>query len=178
MRGLKVEGYKGEFVRYDFKKISQAIRKRTYPCLGMGSGRVVFDMEDGSVVKVAKNRRGVAQNEAEYKIGLEDPSHLFAKVFAVSERFTFLIMEKAKRINRISGVWEYFQVKSNKELYKVEELSEVCERNNLEIKDFGRAANWGQIKDRPVIIDYGFTKQVRRRYYMSPAANFIYKIFG
>ena len=170
--------YIGETQAIDFKKISLEIRKRTYKCLGVGSGRVVFDLEDGNVVKVAKNKRGIAQNEAEYKIALENDSLLLAKIFGASEKYTFLIMEKAKKIHDISKVWEYFHVKSNMELYRIKELQDICKKNNLEIKDFGRAVNWGQITETPIIIDYGFTQQVRRRYYMSPASRFFKKLLG
>ena len=47
----------------------------------------------------------------------------------------------------------------------IKELQDVCKKHNLEIKDFGRAVNWGEVNGKPIIIDYGFTQQVRRRYY-------------
>ena len=65
----------------DFRQIYSDIRRGFYKYLGVGSGRVVFDLENGNVVKVALNRRGIAQNEAEYKIALTNDSHLFAKIF-------------------------------------------------------------------------------------------------
>lgn len=162
----------------DFEQISNNIRKRTYNYLGAGSGRMVFDLGNGNVVKAAKNRRGTAQNEAEYKIALENNTHLLAKISQISEGSTMLIMEKAEKIRSISFVWEYFKVRSNSQLYKVEELKEICNKCNLEIRDFGRSANWGKINGKPIIIDYGFTHEVYRKYYMTRARFVLHKLRG
>lgn len=169
-----MEAYKSDAKTFsktdiDFRQISSDLNKRKYRYLGTGSGRVVFDLGDGNVVKVAKNRKGIAQNEAEYKISMHNDTSLLAKVSCISERSTFLIMERAKKIQGISFVWKYFRVNSNKELYQIKELQDISEKHSLEIKDFGRAVNWGQINGKPIIIDYGFTQQVRRKFYMSLA---------
>jgi hypothetical protein len=74
-------------------------------------------------------------------------------------------MDKADSIGDISFVWDYFGVSSNKELFQVCRLRNISERYNLLIGDFGRAVNWGVIGSKPVIIDYGFTRRVRRKYY-------------
>lgn len=149
----------------DFKQIVSKIRKRSYKCIGSGSGRRVFDLGNGYVVKVAKNIRGIAQNEAEYNISSMTDSHLFAKIPCVSEKYGLLIMEKAESIRDISYVWKYFNVKSNRELLQVEELKDISSKFNLLLADFGRSVNWGKINGRPVIIDYGFTQKVRKKYY-------------
>jgi hypothetical protein len=178
MQGLKSSTQTFIKTEVDFKQISLNIKKRVYKYLGTGSGRIVFDLENGYVVKVARNKKGIAQNEAEYKIALEDESGLFAKIANVSERFSLLIMEKAKRIYDISVVWKYFHVRSNRELYHLSELQDICKKYNLEIKDFGRAVNWGQIDGKIIIIDYGFTQQVRKRFYMSMASRIFYRLKG
>ena len=56
-------------------------------------------MGNGYVIKVAKNRAGIAQNNAEYNISQYVSSGLFAKVVQVSYDFTFLIMEEADKID-------------------------------------------------------------------------------
>ncbi len=83
----------------------------------------------------------------------------------ISEDYRYLIMDKAERIHDISHVWDYFQVNNNDELFHVMKLRTVSEKYNLLINDFGRVVNWGSIDGRPMIIDYGFTRQVRRRFY-------------
>lgn len=148
-----------------FRQIAQKIRWRRYKFLGAGSGRAVFDLGDGTVVKVARNIRGIAQNRAEYEIALTADNDLFAKVLHISKSYTFLIMEKAERIKDISEVWEYFGVSSNEELKANEKLKEISAKYGLLLWEFGRSVNWGEANGRPVIIDYGFTTIVRRRFY-------------
>lgn len=148
-----------------FRQISRNISKGYYRYIGKGSGRIVYDLGNGQVVKYAKNIKGIAQNIEEYSIALLDDSGLFAKVLKVSDDYRYLIMDKADRVKDISFVWKYFHVRSNKELYQVRKIREIAEKYNLLISDLGRAVNWGQINGKPMIIDYGFTRQVRSRYY-------------
>lgn len=150
-----------------FKRIADRIKRGRYRYIGKGSGRVVFDLGDGKVVKAAKNIKGLAQNIEEFRIAMVDDSGLFARVWDVSEDYRYLIMDKAERLRDISQVWNYFSVGSNNELYQVNRIREVTEKYNLMINDFGRVVNWGEIGGRPMIIDYGFTRQVRKRYYSS-----------
>jgi len=154
-----------------FRRISSNISRGRYPYIGKGSGRAVYDMGNGKVVKAAKNVKGLAQNIEEYKIALEDDSGLFAKIWALSGDNRYLIMDKADRVMDISYIWDYFRVSSNDELYRVRKIRELSEKYNLLIHDFGRAVNWGVIDGKPRIIDYGFTQRVRRKYYVKKPVN-------
>jgi hypothetical protein len=149
----------------EFNKIRLNITRGYYRYIGSGSGRQVFDLENGYVVKVAKNNAGIAQNKSEYKISANDYSSLFAKVVQASNDFKLLIMQKADKINNISYVFKYFNVRSRRELFNLKELQTIKEIYNLVLNDFGRESSWGIINGRPVIIDYGFTREVRERYY-------------
>lgn len=150
----------------DLDMITLNIRKGNYKRIGSGSGRRVYDLENGYVIKVAKNRKGIAQNEVEYQVTLADRTHLFAKVTHVSEDYMLLIMEKAECVNNFYDIWSYFDVRSNRELFRMEEFQYIFHQYNLLPVDFRKLANWGIINNRPVIIDYGFTWRVRRKYYM------------
>jgi hypothetical protein len=141
------------------------IRRGYYRYIGSGSSRDVFDLGNGYVIKVAKNRAGIAQSECEYKISYYDNSDLFAKVVQVSNEFYFLIMEKADKIYNISEVFKYFNVSDKKGLFHLKEIQKIKINYNLLLADFDRKSNWGIIKGRPVIIDYGFTKEVSEKYY-------------
>jgi len=152
-------------MRIDFEQIKSNIRHGAYKSIGSGSGRRVFDLDNGYVVKVAKNKKGLAQNEAEYQISSTSTSALFAKILQVSEDYRMLIMQKAETIKHISEVWEYFDVESNKELYNVGEIRYISSEYNLLMADLYRPVNWGRINSRPVIIDFGFTRRVRKKYY-------------
>ena len=92
-----------------FNQIMFDIRRGYYKYIGSGSSRDVFDLENGYVIKVAKNKAGIAQNKAEYKISDNDNSDLFAKVVQVSNDFSLLIMEKADEIYNISYVLKVFE---------------------------------------------------------------------
>lgn len=136
-----------------------------YPLLGSGSGRKVYDLHDGSVLKAARNVKGYAQNQVESIISEMDDSTLFAKVLFISPDNHYLIMEKAKTITDFSYVRDYFHVKTNKELFQLNDLKYIPHKYNLLISDLCRPVNWGILNDRPVIIDYGFTGRIRRKYY-------------
>lgn len=149
----------------NFDKIDLHLREGMYRYIGSGSGRRVFDLDNGYVVKVAKNRKGIAQNQVEYKIALSDHSNLFAKILMVSKDYGLLIMEKADRIQSFSYVFKYYNVKSFRELFRLEQIRDNLSQYNLIAKDLTRASNWGIVNNRPVIVDYGFTYLVRRKYY-------------
>jgi hypothetical protein len=148
-----------------FNKIMFNIRRGYYRYIGSGSSRDVFDLGNGYVIKVAKNRAGIAQNKAEYNISYYNYSGLFAKVVQVSKDFKFLIMEKANKIYSISEVWKYFNVRDKRELFRLKEIQNIKRSFNLLLGDLGRKSSWGMINGRPVIIDYGFTKEIRQKYY-------------
>jgi len=148
-----------------FNLIMFNIQRGYYKYIGSGSSRDVFDLENGYVVKMARNFAGIAQNKAEYNISNYSDSNLFAKVIKVSNDFNFLIMEKADKIYNISEVLDYFNVRDKKELLHLEELQNIKSNYNLILGDLDRKSSWGIIKRKTVIIDYGFTREVCQRYY-------------
>ena len=150
---------------FDFEQIKLNISNQVYKRIGSGSGRRVFDLGNEYVVKMAKNNRGFAQNEAEYRISSTDHSNLFAKIPIVSEDFSLLIMEKADKIEKFSEVLKFYNVKSNRQLFKIEGLNEISSKYNLILPELCRPVNWGKINERPVIVDYGFTWKVKKKYY-------------
>lgn len=151
--------------KIDFDKVNFNIRNRYYRYIGSGSGRRVYDLGNGYVIKVAKNTKGIAQNKAEYQISLNDASDLFAKITQVSENFNFLIMEKAERIKDFSSVLKYFDAKSKSGFFRSDKMKHIYSKHDLLPADLCRTSNWGIIKNRPVIIDYGFTRIVKKKYY-------------
>jgi hypothetical protein len=150
-----------------FNQIMLNIQKGYYRYIGSGSCRDVFDLSNGYVIKIAKNKAGIAQNKNEYKISCCDKSDLFAKVIQVSEDFSYLIMEKAKQVNNILDICNYFKVSNKNELRNLEKMQNIRRSYDLLLGDFERKNNWGLIKGKPVIIDYGFTNEVRLKYYHS-----------
>ena len=155
----------GENTDFDFKQIRIGIKNNQFNKIGSGSGRNVFDLENGYAVKMAKNKKGYSQNIIEYFISMKIESELFAKIIAVSDDFSFVIMLKAEKVTGMRQVREYFNAKNNRQLVRTEEIRTICLENEIFFNDIVRAANWGIINDKPTIIDYGFTKDVRKRFY-------------
>lgn len=84
------------------------VKQGMYKYIGEGSSRQVFDLNNGYVIKVAKNKAGIAQNRMEYKISANDDTGLFAKVVQASNNYNFIIMRRAIKVSNISHVWKYF----------------------------------------------------------------------
>lgn len=145
--------------------IIENMQNGAYPVLGTGSGRIAYDLLDGTVLKVARNIKGYAQNQVEYIISEMDESDLFAKVLFLSKDNYYLIMEKAEPVTDFALVRSYFHVNTNRELFQLNNLNYIPHKYNLLISDLCRPVNWGMLNGRPVIIDYGFTGRIRRKYY-------------
>lgn len=148
----------------DFEEIDRNIKKRAYPVIGSGSGRIVFDLMNGYVVKVAKNNRGLEQNKEEHHIAGMDHYHIVANIAAHSEDNRYLVMEKAQRIRSFFIIWKYYNVKNNRQLFSLKEFKYSLEKFDLLPNDLYRLSSWGIINGRPVLIDYGFTRRVRVLY--------------
>ncbi len=83
----KIRTYNGKL-----KYANQSLRK-----LSSGSARVVYQVNDKMVLKIAKNKKGLAQNAAEsdWSVAAYDVT---AKVFNNSEDFFWVEMELAKKL--------------------------------------------------------------------------------
>lgn len=151
---------------YNYQIIIADIKSGKYNLLGTGSSRKVYDLDDGFVIKLAKDIRGIYQNEAEYKTYQSHKSSLFAEVIDVSEDNKCLIMPKAKKITSISKVLRYYNVSSIRSLFRHDKLiiSDI-QNNGLSTNDLFRVTSWGFINDVPLIIDYGLTHSIYRKFY-------------
>lgn len=152
----------------EFVDIAKGISKGQYKVLGYGSARRVFDLNNGYVVKVAINRKGIAQNRVEYKISAEYENAIIARVISISEDYRYLIMEKAERLRSFSYVLQYYNAYNLNEILNREPIMLLLKQYHVLSNDLRRISSWGKINDKPVIIDYGFTKEVRSRYYSHP----------
>lgn len=156
--------FTGESMRVNFEAIRQGISKERLPVIGIGSGRIVYDLANGYVVKMARNKKGLAQNKAEFRIAAAGSSPLIANILSVSMDYKYLIMEKAEKIRSVEPVCLFHNVSNLKELFRKDYFSEFIRNNELLLPDLYRKSSWGIINGRPVLVDYGFTKDVRRYY--------------
>lgn len=94
--------YPASFNMDEFKNIStfsgrvrycdQKLRK-----ISSGSGRVVYQIDDEKVLKLAKNSKGIAQNEVESESFIQQYG-VVAKVFDTDDNGTFVEMELANKV--------------------------------------------------------------------------------
>lgn len=145
--------------------IDRNIRAGYYRFIGQGSSRKVYDMRNGYVLKVAKNKAGMAQNAVEYAISINDDNNIFAEVFDISDDSVYLVMERARTIYDFDDVLDYFKVNSEEELKKLKIIKKIINEYHLLWGDIKKATSWGIIRGRLVLIDYGFVNEVRKRYY-------------
>jgi len=150
---------------YDFDELVVNVKKGEYILIGSGSSRRVYDLDNGHVLKIAKDIRGISQNEAENEIYKLRKSNIFAEIIAVSEDKKLLIMSKARKIERIFTVYKYYNVRNYRKLVQLKDLRDDIQSNKISRGDLKRPSSWGFINDVPVIIDYGLTQSVLRKYY-------------
>ena len=80
--------------------------------ISSGSSRIVYRVDDEKVIKLAKNRKGLAQNEVEADKNTY-PCNAFAKVFECDDNYYWIEMEVARKplkseIKKLYGVpFEY-----------------------------------------------------------------------
>lgn len=161
-------------MEYNFKELIAGIKNGEYKLIGSGSSRKVYDLNDGNVIKIAKDVRGIYQNQAENKIYLSHKSKFFAQIVAVSDDNKCLIMPKAGKIKNIHTVYRYYNVKNINSLVMVDNFYHDIKNNSLGKGDLIRPSSWGYIGDVPVMIDYGLTRGIYKKYY---GLNLIFKKF-
>lgn len=138
---------------YQLKKVKEMIKNKKP--MFEGAGRIVFDLEDGHIVKVAKNERGTIEIENEWYVYNHVPSHIQTKLCPIVwYEKGYLIMPKIKVYGRglnFNHCPTLFADK-NKELvnYLVKEF-------DLDDFDFTFEFNWGLYNGNLVLLDYGKT---------------------
>lgn len=176
--------------------------------LGGGSSRVAFAIPDQgreTVLKIAKNKKGLAQNEAEVDV-LSDgyvrnldiviPLVDYDKVNAspvwlqteLAQRASeaalckimkcgsleILISYAANLISLPISSYQQRTAKAHLNTLSEEDaedfvqyagsIAELLSSTSLKMYDFNKASNWGIYKNKPVLIDLGFTEEVSPMY--------------
>lgn len=149
----------------DIYSILYGIENEWYRYIGEGSARKVYDLDNGFVIKIARNIKGIAQNEAEFLISNNNDNSLLAKVYFISDDYRYLIMKKASNIKSERELLDYFKIKNKRELSKNKFIKEIHDRYNLVWADLYKFTSWGKIKNKLVLIDYGYTKEVYNEFY-------------
>jgi len=176
----KIETYQAR------KKYSEKNMKH----LSSGSSRIVYKTNDGTIVKVAKNDKGIAQNKAESNPKKKSKylntiiSH--AKNYSwmethYLEKITVKEFEEMTGLNfddfgeairyglkNVSGNTDTTKPKNFAEVEKSEiykDVKDVGLKSDLMPGDLARISSWGSRDGRPILIDTGLTKEVFEKFY-------------
>jgi hypothetical protein len=166
--------------------------------IGRGSSRWVYQIDDWTVLKLAVNDKGYAQNEAEYTMmrdnfipilpklynGTDEVDYEwiitdyvlpaksadFKKEFGIPFKVVQEYCDAARGIidNRFRDNRRYFYDKYENNDNLIEFFSAIDDyvgSYDANPGDLKRICNWGLSKDGVVILDAGFTEDVRKRYY-------------
>lgn len=158
--------------------------------LSSGSSRIVYLTPNKTILKLAKNDKGIAQNKAEANPQMKSKylntvlssakncawmeTHYLEKITEKEfEKMTGLQFEdfgNAIRygLKNVSGNTdkekpENFDKVAKSDIYK--ELRDVGEKFKLMPGDLARISSWGTKDGRPIIIDAGLTKDVFADFY-------------
>jgi len=154
-----------------------------------GSSRIVYLTSKGTIVKLAKNEKGLAQNEVESNPKMK--SKYLNKVLRSAKNNAWMETEKLEKIKvkqfeEMTGVnfqsfsaaisyglkgvagtthdkpSDFDDVKDS-DVYK--EMLSLGKKFKLMPGDMARISSWGTLKGRPILIDAGLTREVYDKYY-------------
>jgi hypothetical protein len=165
-------------------KARKAYAEKNLEHLSSGSSRIVYLTTDKTVIKLAKNDKGIAQNKAEANPKVK--SKYINKIIGKAKNYSWIqtaYLDKLteKEFEEITGInFEDFgdcikyglrELSSSKkkkpstfdgisktEIYK--EIEKVGKKNSLMGGDFARISSYGVKDGHPVLIDTGLTKQI------------------
>ena len=160
--------------------------------LSSGSSRIVYLTPEGTILKLAKNDKGIAQNKAESNPKMK--SKYLNKILGHAKNHAWIETSYLKKITekqfeKMTGIDfddfgecirfglkdvssnkdisepENFEQVSKSEIYK--EMKDIGKKFKLMPGDLARISSWGTKEGHPVLIDAGLTKEVFKEFYES-----------
>lgn len=154
--------------------------------LSSGSSRIVYKSPDGTVIKLAKNKKGLAQNKAEANPKMK--SEFLNKIISHAKDFSwietnFLDKITEKEFEDLTGLpfkdfgdavsqglnsssekksSKFDKVKKSK-IYK--EMKRLGDEFHLLPGDMERISSWGTKDKKPILIDAGLTREIYDEFY-------------
>lgn len=179
--------------KFDIKKFKELdginlmlqYAKEFLEIMGTGSSRMAFLFSSKYVLKIAINKKGLAQNEAEVDVFTNPKSRgVVAKVHSSDPQFRWIVSDLVKPLSSpeefesLTGVdWPNFinllrpKIKSKESINAddpkiVQAVAVTAQQNNLLFGDIEELSHWGKTPDgRAVLLDYGFTGEVWKSHY-------------
>ena len=100
---LKEMAYPVSFNMDEFKSLKYFKQRIEYcqsrlPRISSGSSRIVYKVDNNKVLKLAKNRKGIAQNEAEAGDYYKNSIDCFAEIYDCDNNYLWIEAQIAKKI--------------------------------------------------------------------------------
>ncbi len=160
--------------------------RKQYKVLGRGSSRKVFELDADHVMKLATDQAGVDQNLVESHVAQKFHDLPITRVHYVAPKGVFLVVDLAHELNeehfksqfglefqrfcRVISV--YKQTRDTQTFWEVvsaypnlEHLLKSLQSHGLLMGDLGSPSQWGDFKNKPVLLDYGATQDVWDKHY-------------
>ena len=102
---IKEMAYPSSFDFDEFRKC-RSFAERVRYCearlqrIASGSSRIVYQVDNEKVLKLAKNQKGIAQNQVEYRLGTEPYYTCFAEIYEYDEQGLWIEMEFCKKVKK------------------------------------------------------------------------------
>jgi len=157
--------------------------------LSSGSSRIVYQSPKHTIIKLAKNDKGIAQNKVEAHPKIK--SEYLNQILSFSKKYSWIetyYLEKIteKEFEEMTGVnfsdfgeaikyglkdisgsskskpSNFDKIQKSKIFKEIKKIAEAC---NLMPGDLSRISSWGTKDDKPVLIDAGLTKEVFEKFY-------------
>lgn len=168
--------------------------KNNFHKLGAGSARAAYELNNDFVLKLAKNQKGIFQNEIEMNYDIQSCyGDILAKIVKYDENAKWIIAQKAFKIKSKKqfqilsdfspdDIQGYLAIKVLKTGWMIkiptqeivnqmennlwiQELLSMCIDFDLHIGDINRISSWGFLNNKIVLIDYGVTETIYNNYY-------------
>jgi len=159
--------------------------------LSSGSSRIVYSTPNNTVIKLAKNNKGIAQNKVECNPKMK--SKFLNKILDCSKDYNWIEVEYLDKITEsefeemtglnfkeFGNCLKYLCKKSSgkkpdgfedcKDSEVVQEMVRLCKDFNLLYGDIERISSWGCKDNKPILIDSGLTRKVYDTYYDSSSS--------
>lgn len=172
-------------------RVELAEEEKDWKKLGEGSSRVIFQMSDSLIIKIAFNDAGLEQNKSEMSMRAD----CLNNVLVADTEGKWLVMRFTDSMTEddfknytgfgfktfMSGLFyqwnnEYHDGKP-KEFGEIKEhplfieLSKLVEKKGLQIGDISKTSSWGMLDGKPLLRDFGLTKDVFSEHYDGVTGN-------
>lgn len=162
--------------------------KEHWKLLGEGSSRTAFEIDEKLIIKVAYNEKGIAQNKVEMDPKAQRPCTLPMVMADAEGKWIILVntepLKKEEFKQCIGFGFEQFmnalfykfnnesdQWSPPKDYEEIEEnslfncLSDLIFKTDQQIGDIDKISSWRKLDGKPVLADYGLSRDVFHDYY-------------